>query len=111
MKESTLIDCELSLMELHELPPDFPHSPPSNYKYKVIRKNSSLLSIWTVYQREFVYNNGDESACIWGFYNPKKREYYAPINSKTVGEKVEVINTTPYTAMPIKYNPLMSAFL
>ena len=103
MKESTLIDCESYPMEL---PNDFPYSPPNDYKYKIIRKNSSLLSIWTVYQREFVYNNGDESACSWGFYNPKKREYYAPINSKTVGEKVDLKDTTPYSAMKINRNAL-----
>ena len=83
-------------MELLELPSDFPHAPPDNYKYKVIRKNSSLLSIWNgVYQREFVYNNGDESACIWGFYNPKKREYFAPSIATKVGDKVDINSTTP----------------
>ena len=88
--EGCTILTDSALSQSLELPSDFPHSPPDNYKYKVIRKNSSLLSIWTVYQREFIYNNGDESACIWGFYNPKKREYYAPINSTKVGDKVDI---------------------
>ena len=116
MKDSTLTDSESFLMESHErasheLPPDFPHFPPNDYKYKVIRKNSSLLSIWTVYQREFVYNNGDESACIWGFYNPKKREYYAPINATKVGDKVDINSTSPYTAMKLNLNPLMQCLM
>ena len=111
MKDSILIDCESSLMESLELPNDFPHAAPNNYRYKVIRKNSSLLSIWTVYQREFVYNNGDESACIWGFYNPKKQCYYAPINATKVGDKVDINATSPYTAMRLNLNPLMQAFV
>ena len=108
MKDTILTDSALS--QSLELPSDFPHSPPDNYKYKVIRKNSSLLSIWTVYQRQFIYNNGDESACIWGFYNPKKREYFAPINSTKVGDKVDINSTTPYTSMQLNLNPLMQAF-
>tara|TARA_B100000900_G_C20515664_1_gene689948 strand:+ start:966 stop:1175 length:210 start_codon:yes stop_codon:yes gene_type:complete len=69
------------------------------------------LSIWTVYRGEFVYNDGNECACIWGFYNPKKQQYYAPINSNKVGDKVDVNSTTPYTAMQLNLNPLMSAFI
>ena len=103
MKDTTLTDSELSLFEL---PPDFPHSPPKDYKYKVQRKNTSVLSIWTVYQGEYVYNVGEESICIWGFYNPKKQQYYAPINSTKVGDKVSVNDTSPYSAMKKNLNPL-----
>ena len=45
-----------------------------------------------------------------GFYDNKKGCYYAPINSSKCGDKVEVANTRPYTAMPLNLNPLMAAF-
>ncbi len=47
---------------------------------------------------------------IWGFYNTKTRQFHAPVNSQTVGSVVEIENTTPYTAMPIKITPLEAAF-
>ena len=36
-----------------------------------------------------------------GFYNIKKRCYYAPINSKKLGAEIDIGKTTPYTAMQI----------
>lgn len=89
-----------------ELPHDFPHTAPKNYRYEVIQSKTNLISIWTVYQPGFTYNGHDESHCIWGFYNTKKRTYYAPINSTKVGKEVDVNSTTPYTAMPLNLNPL-----
>ena len=95
----------------NELPQDFPHIAPEGYRYEVIQSKSNLLSIWTVYQRGFTYNGNAESHCIWGFYNTKTNTYYAPINSKKVGDKVDVKSTTPYTAMQLNLNPLELAFL
>ena len=46
-----------------------------------------------------------------GFYNTKKRTYYAPVNSKQVGKEVDLSSTTPYTAMPLNLNPLEAAFV
>jgi len=70
-----------------------------------------VVSIWTVYERGFVYNDHNECHCIWGFYDTKKRCYYAPINATKQGNQVDVNNTTPYTSMPIKLNPLEAAFV
>ena len=106
-----LTQTESESKEKHELPKDFPHQPPEGYEYRVLRKNASLLSIFTVYQRGFTYNGNSESYCIWGFYNTKKQEYYAPINSTKCGDKVDINSTTPYTAMQLNLNPLELAFL
>ena len=89
-----------------ELPDDFTHRPPAGYKYEAIRKNANVISIWTVCNPGFVYNDSNDIRCIWGFYNPKKRQYFAPINSNKVGESVDFSNTTPYSAMQLKLNGL-----
>jgi hypothetical protein len=86
---------------------NFTHEPPAGYRYEVIRKNGSTLAIWTVLSNPgFVYNDGGDVRCIWGFYNPKKQQYFAPINSNKVGEPVDFNDTTPYTAMQLNFNPL-----
>ena len=89
-----------------ELPDDFRHQPPEGYRYEVIRKNASIIAIWTVCNPGFVYNDSNDIRCIWGFYNTKKRQYFAPINSKKVGAVVDINNTTPYSAMQLNLNPL-----
>ena len=94
-----------------ELPNDFPHTAPQGYRYEVIQSKTNVISIWTVYQSGFTYNGNAESHCIWGFYNTKQREYYAPINSKKIGNKVDVKSTTPYSAMQLNLNPLELAFV
>ena len=90
----------------NELPLDFHHEPPQGYRYEAIRKNASVLAIWTVCNPGFVYNGGNDVRCIWGFYNTKKQEYYAPINSTKVGKQVDINSTTPYSAMQLNLNPL-----
>ena len=89
-----------------ELPDDFTHRPPEGYRYEAIRKNANVISIWTVCNPGFVYNDSNDIRCIWGFYNPKKQQYFAPINSNKVGESVDFSNTTPYSAMQLNFNGL-----
>ena len=89
-----------------DLPDDFPHEPPKGYKYRTLQFKRNVISIWTVHQRGFTYNGNSESACIWGFYNTKEQQYYAPINSTKQGSQVDLNNTTPYTSMPLNLNPL-----
>ena len=89
-----------------ELPDGFPHIAPEGYRYEVMQSKRNVISIWTVYQRGFTYNDHNESYCIWGFYNTKTRTYYAPINSKKVGDVVHISDTSPYTAMPLNLNGL-----
>ena len=84
-----------------ELPPDFIHEPPTNYTYKVETFRPNILRIWCCNHAEFTYNGGAVSQTIWGFYNTKKRTYFAPINSKKCGAVVDINSTTPYTAMQL----------
>ena len=94
-----------------ELPDDFRHQPPAGYRYEAIRKNASIVAIWTVCNPGFIYNDGNDIRCIWGFYNPKKQQYYAPINHKKSGDEVDISDTRPYTAMQLNLNPLEAAFV
>jgi len=84
-----------------ELPSDFLHQPPNGFTYEVLQFRRNLLSIWCCNHTEFVYNGGDPAKTIWGFYNIKKRTYFAPINSTKCGNQVDIHNTSPYTAMQI----------
>ncbi len=109
MKVSTQTVSEFK--ERHELPQNFPHDPPKGYRYEVMQSKRNVISIWSVFERGFTYNDHNESYCIWGFYNTKTDTYYAPINSKKVGKDVRIEDTTPYTAMQLNLNPLELAFL
>jgi phage-related protein len=48
---------------------------------------------------------------VWGFYSSKKKKYFAPVNSSTVGKEVDFKNTRNYTSMPIKQSPLDAFFI
>jgi hypothetical protein len=85
-----------------ELPAQFPHLPPEGYSYYVEQFNTRLLRIMLLCHCEFAYNQGKPTATVWGFYNSKKNTYYSPINSKTVGDVVNIDDTRNYTAMPLK---------
>lgn len=90
---------------------EFPHSAPTGmyYEYEEFKRN--VTAIWIAYDRKFDYNLGKPVRCIWGFYNTKTKEYFSPVNSKTVGKRIDIDLTTPYTAMPLKQTPLESAFV
>tara|TARA_B100000131_G_scaffold90978_1_gene87702 strand:- start:838 stop:1125 length:288 start_codon:yes stop_codon:yes gene_type:complete len=89
---------------------DFPHVPPDNcyYEYKDFRKN--MLSIWLCDRTPFNYTNRTPIRSIWGFYNTKTKQYYAPINATKQGDKVSIDKTSAYTAMQIICTPLELAF-
>ena len=93
------------------LPNDFPHEPPEGYEYRVLPFKRGVIAVWTVYLNGFLFNNFNPHYCIWGFYKPKTQQYFAPKNSKQLGDQVDVNDTTPYSAMQLNLNPLMSAFL
>jgi len=86
---------------LNELPTNFPHQPPKGYTYEIREFKRNVLSIWCCNHAQFSYNNGIAAKSIWGFYDTKKRQYYAPINSKKVGKIVDINKTSPYTSMQI----------
>ena len=87
------------------------HKAPEGYHYELEKDfKRNTTAIWLHHHKQYDYNLGKPVKTIWGFYNTKKREFYAPINSKTVGSVVKIENTTPYTAMPVKITPLEAAF-
>jgi hypothetical protein len=90
--------------------PEFPHRAPDGYSYEFRQFNTRLISIWLVHSFPYSYTTKTVRS-IWGFFNPKKNEYYAPINSSKVGEKVHILQTRPHTAMQLKLTPLEAAFL
>ena len=89
-----------------ELPIDFHHEPPAGYRYEVIRKNSNVVAIWTVCNPGFVYNDGNDVRCIWGFYNAKNNNTMPQSIPPKVGEPVDINDTTPYSAMQLNLNGL-----
>jgi len=90
---------------------EFPHKAPKGYHYEFEEFRRGVIAIWLHCDRKFDYNNGDVTKTIWGFYKFKTREYFAPINSKTIGTCVNIKETRNYTAMQIKQTPLESAFV
>ena len=80
---------------------EFPHKAPEGYSYEFEEHKRGVVSIWLCCHRKFDYNNGTPTRTIWGFYKSKTREYYAPVNSKTIGACVNIRDTTPYSSMKI----------
>ena len=90
---------------------EFPHKPPEGYSYEQVPYKRNVIAMWILHHRQFSYNSGSPIRCIWGFYNTKTKEYFAPVNSKTIGKRVDISQTTPYSAMILKQTPLESAFV
>ena len=84
-----------------ELPPDFIHEAPPRFRYRTAKFKANVISIWCDHLDNYCFSNGDQVSTIWGFYNTKKRQYFAPINSKKIGAVVDINSTTPYTAMQL----------
>jgi len=90
---------------------EFPHKAPKGYSYEFEEFKRGVIAIWLYCHRKFVYNHGASTRTIWGFYKIKTREYFSPVNSKTIGACVNIKDTRNYTAMPIKQSPLDSFFV
>jgi len=88
-----------------ELPPDFPHLAPKGYSYETTLFKRNLLAIWICNHGKFSYTSKTPKS-IWGFYNIKQRTYFAPINSSTIGKKVDIKDTSCYTSMQLNLNSL-----
>jgi len=91
--------------------PEFLHKAPKGYSYEFEQFNTRTIRIWLCNSRQFDYNLGASTKTIWGFYSPKKRIYYAPVNAKTIGKEVDINDTTAYTSMPLNRTALERAFL
>ena len=84
---------------------EFPHKPPEGHSYETKNFTSNIFSIWLHHPNIYSYTS-DRVSTIWGFYNTKKRCYYSPATSTKCGDKVDVSQTTAYSAIIPKYNPL-----
>ena len=94
-----------------ELPQSFFHSPPDGYYYKAEEFKRNVISIWLCNTRKFDYNNGAATRTIHSFYNTKTSEYFAPVNSKTIGACVNINDTRPWTSMKINYQGIEQFFV
>jgi len=90
---------------------EFPHKAPKGYSYEFEEFKRGVIAIWLHCSRKFDYNNGAPTRTIWGFYKSKTREYFSPINSKTIGVRVDISETRNYTSMPIKYQGVEKFFV
>jgi hypothetical protein len=88
----------------------FPHVAPKGYSYEIELFKRNLLAIWICNHGQFSYTDKTPKS-IWGFYDIKRKCYYAPINATKQGDQVDIKNTTPYSAMQLKLTPLEAAFL
>ena len=99
----------ISVTESHH--PDYvlsliTHEPPTDYEYEAVQFKRDIVAVWILCHRRFIYNGGSPTRTIWGFYNTKTKCWHAPINSKQIGDVVDINSTTPYTTMPLNLNPL-----
>lgn len=94
-----------------ELPPSFFHLAPDGYYYEAEEFKRNVISIWLCNTYKFVYNGGAPTRTIHSFYNTKTREYFAPINSKTIGACVNIEDTRSWTSMTIKYQGVEQFFV
>ncbi len=85
---------------------DFPHQSPKGYYYECSPKTRDVVNIWICNTMQFNYTDRNPVRSIWGFYNTRTKQYFAPINATKQGNKVNIDNTTPYSAMQRKLNPL-----
>lgn len=90
---------------------NFPHTPPKGYSYYFQQFSRTLIAVWLTHHALYDYNLGKPVKTIWGFYSPKRKEYYAPINASKKGSAIDIRRTTPYTAMQLNLNPLEAALL
>jgi hypothetical protein len=90
---------------------EFPHKAPKGYSYEQTDFKRNVIAIWILNHGQFSYCGNRTPRSIWGFYNTKTKCFHSPINSKTVGDKVDISQTTPYSAMIRKSTPLEKAFV
>jgi hypothetical protein len=76
-----------------------PHEPPEGYRYETVCFKTNVCAVWIISDHRFLYNDNNPSRCIWGFYNTKTKHYHSPVTHKKVGDRVNLSDTSPYSAM------------
>ena len=89
---------------------DFPHTAPQGFSYQRTKFNTKFDAIWIINHSDYSYTTKTIKS-IWGFYSPKTKKYYSPIDSKKVGEEVDIKDTSPYSSMKINHKGLESFFV
>ena len=85
---------------------ELPFSPPEGYHYEVVPFKRNVFAIWLCGGPKFLYLNWETARTIHSFYDVKKKVLFAPINSKKMGQPVDINTVRPWTAMPLNLNPL-----
>jgi hypothetical protein len=75
------------------------HKAPEGYHYERTDFKRNISAIWIVNDSHFDYCGCSGVKSIWGFYDTKTKQFYAPKNSTTVGSVVKLEQTTCYSAM------------
>lgn len=75
------------------------HIPPQGYHYERTDFKTNVSAIWIVNDNHFDYCGCSGVKSIWGFYNSKTKQFHAPVNSTKLGSVVDILRTTPYSAM------------
>jgi hypothetical protein len=89
----------------------FPHKCPEQFEYWSDEYSKTITRIWIKNKsRKFTYGEHEYPSSVWGFFDRKKKVFMAPIHKDKPGKVVDISKTTPYSAMQLNLNPLMSAF-
>ncbi len=90
---------------------EFPHKAPEGFKYETDQFSKTVIRIWIRnYNHEFVGCSEPHPKSVWGFFCQRTKQFKAPIHKDKIGKIVKPEDTTPYSAMQLNLNPLMSAF-
>ena len=85
---------------------EFPFKAPEGHWYEVEEVKRNMAAVWLCNKRFWLYKNETGGRTIHSFYDMKKKQWLAPINSKKPGKPVKVEDMRPWTSMPINRNPL-----
>lgn len=96
--------------DLTTLLTEMPVKAPEGYHYEVEEYRRNVVSFWLCGGPKYLYRDNTSPRTIHSFYNYKKNVWYAPINSKKMGDEVAPEAIRPWTAMQLNLNPLMAAF-
>ena len=98
-------------MDLTQILAEMPVKAPKGYHYEAEEHKRNVASIWLCGGPKYLYRDNTSARTIHSFYNYKKKIWYAPINSKKVGEEVSPDKIRPWTAMPLQLRGLEAFFV